>query len=85
MYFQRLKDIREDKNLTQEQVANFLNMKQQQYARYEKGVNEIPFEHIIKLAQFYSVSIDYLAGLTDYPKPYKRKYDNPKEKILIHS
>lgn len=85
MYFQRLKDIREDKNFTQEQIARILNMKQQQYARYEKGTNEIPFEHIIKLAQFYNVSIDYLAGLTDYSKPYKRTYNEPNEKILLHS
>ena len=84
MYFKRLKDIREDRNLTQEQVAKFLNMKQQQYSRYENGKNEIPFEYIIKLAQFYEVSIDYLAGLTNYSKPYKRN-NNSEEKILIPS
>ena len=47
-------------------------MKQQQYARYEKGINEIPFSYIIELAKFYNVSIDYLAGLTNETKPYKR-------------
>jgi transcriptional regulator with XRE-family HTH domain len=73
MYFYRLKNIREDKELSQKQIAELLNMKQQQYARYEKGINEIPFEHIIKLAKFYNVSIDYLANLTDEEKPYKRK------------
>ena len=73
MYFKRLRDIREDRNLTQTQIAQFLNMKQQQYSRYENGTNEIPFEYIIKLAQFYNVSIDYLADLTDYSEPYKRK------------
>lgn len=72
MYFKRLKDMREDRELTQTQVAEFLNMKQQQYARYENGTNEIPFEHIIKLAQFYNVSIDYIANLTNETKPYKR-------------
>ena len=85
MYFKRLKDIREDKNFTQNDIAKILNMKQQQYSRYENGINEIPFEHIIKLAQFYNVSIDYLAGLTDCSKPYKRIYDEQKEKILLHS
>lgn len=74
MYFKRLKDIREDKNLTQKEIAEFLNMKQQQYSRYENGTNEIPFEYIIKLAKFYNVSIDYLAELTNDPTPYKRLY-----------
>lgn len=68
MYFKRLKDMREDKELTQKQVAEILNMKQQQYARYESGINEIPFEYIIKLANFYEVSIDYLAERTNNPK-----------------
>ena len=73
MYFKRLKNIREEKKLTQAQIAELLNMKQQQYSRYENGTNEIPFEYIIKLAKFYDVSIDYLAELTDELKPYKRK------------
>lgn len=73
MYFKRLKDIREDRELTQAKVAKILNMKQQQYARYESGKNEIPFEYIIKLAKYYDVSIDYLAELTDEIRPYKRK------------
>ena len=72
MYFRRLKDIREDRELTQTQVASFLNMKQQQYARYEAGINEIPFSYIIKLAKFYDVSIDYLAGLTNETKAYEK-------------
>lgn len=79
MYFKRLKDIREDHELTQTQIAKILNMKQQQYARYENGVNEIPFEHIIKLAKYYNVSIDYLANLTDETKPYPQK-SNSKNK-----
>ncbi len=73
MYFKRLRDIREDRDLSQEQIANILNMKQQQYARYEKGINEIPLSYIIELAKFYNVSIDYLTNLTDEQKPYKRK------------
>ena len=81
MYFKRLKDVREDKNLTQEDIAKILNMKQQQYSRYENGINEIPFEHIIKLAKYYNVSIDYLAELTDISTPYKRTT----KKEFIHS
>lgn len=73
MYFKRLRNLREDKELTQSNIAELLNMKQQQYARYENGINEIPFEYIIKLAKFYNVSIDYIAELTDSPNPYKRK------------
>ena len=75
MYFKRLRNLREDKELTQSNIAELLNMKQQQYARYENGINEIPFEYIIKLAKFYNVSIDYIAELTDSPNPYKRKWE----------
>ena len=68
MYFKRLRDMREDRDLTQAQVAKILGMKQQQYERYENGKNEIPFEHIIKLAKYYNVSLDYLAELTNEKK-----------------
>lgn len=73
MYFRRIKDLREDKELTQKNIADLLGMKQQQYQRYENGKNEIPFQYIIKLAIFYNVSIDYLAEITDEQKPYPRK------------
>ena len=68
MYLKRLKELREDRDLKQIDIANFLNMKQQQYSRYETGINEIPFEYVIKLAKFYNVSIDYIAELTDEPR-----------------
>ena len=73
MYLKRLKELREDRDLKQITVAEFLGMKQQQYSRYEKGINEIPFEYVVKLAKFYNVSIDYIAELTDNPKPYIHK------------
>ena len=73
MYLRRLKELREDRDFNQQNIAEFLGMKQQQYSRYEKGVNEIPFEYVIKLAKFYGVSIDYIAELTDVDKPYIRK------------
>lgn len=69
----RLKELREDNDLTQEKIAKLLNMKQQQYARYEKGINEISISCLIKLAEFYNTSVDYLLDLTDEIKPYKRK------------
>lgn len=66
MYFyQRLKDLREDADKSQTEVAEYLGMKQQQYARYESGVQEIPLHHMIALARYYKVTLDYLAGITD--------------------
>lgn len=73
MYLRRLKELREDRDLKQEKIANFLGMKQQQYSRYEIGINEIPFEYVVKLAKFYNVSIDYIAELTDQPKSFLQK------------
>lgn len=67
-HYQRLKDIREDKNLNQEDVANFLGINQTQYSRYELGKNTMSIHRYILLAKFYNVSIDYLAGIADKPK-----------------
>ena len=69
MYFyQRLRDLREDADKSQTDIAKILDMKQQQYARYETGSQEIPLHHFIKLAKFYNVSLDYLAGLIETPR-----------------
>lgn len=66
MYFyQRLKDLREDADLNQTQIARILQTTQQTYSLWEKGSREIPFHHIITLAKFYKCSIDYIAGLTN--------------------
>lgn len=62
--FQRLRDIREDNDKTQKEIAVILGIHQQQYALYESGEREIPIHHLIKLAIFYNVSIDYLVGLS---------------------
>lgn len=64
-YYQRLRDLREDKDLKQESVAAVLGTTQQQYSRWERGAQEIPLHHFITLARFYKVSLDYLAGLTN--------------------
>ncbi len=64
-YYPRLKDLREDKDLNQEQVAKIIGTDQSYYAKYEKGIRPISFERVIKLAKFYNVSIDYIAGLTN--------------------
>ena len=69
----KIRDIREDKDLTQKQVAQILNCTQQTYSRYETGEITIDIFNLIKLANFYNTSTDYLLGLTDETKPYKRK------------
>ncbi len=66
--YQRIKDLREDADCNQTQIAEYLGMKQQQYARYESGAQEIPLHHFIALAKYYNVSLDYLAGLIETPK-----------------
>ena len=63
--YTRLKDLREDKDLVQKEVAEILKTTQRQYSRWERGDNEIPFHHVITLARFYRCSIDYIAGLTN--------------------
>ena len=68
--FQRLRDMREDRDLTQAQVAKLLNVHQTTYSDYEIGNLNVPIDVFIQLAKFYKTSIDYLAGLTDKPTPY---------------
>ena len=64
-HYQRLRDLREDADLKQKQIAELLDMTAQQYSLYERGEREIPFHHVITLAKYYNVSIDYIAGLTN--------------------
>lgn len=68
----RLKDIREDHDLTQKTLADLLHVKQNTYSQYENGQRGIPVELLVALAQFYHTSTDYLLELTDLPKPYPR-------------
>ncbi len=65
MYFQRLRDLREDKDINQTQVAEMLYTSQTVYSRYERGALTIPVEHLLILADFYEVSIDYILGRTN--------------------
>ena len=64
-YYPRLRDLREDADLTQEELVKLLKMHKTTYTNYEQGKREPPFELIIKLAKFYDVSIDYIAGLSE--------------------
>ena len=67
-FYQRLRDVREDADKTHTEIAAILGTRQQQYARWESGAWQMPIEHYKALAQYYNVSIDYLAGLIDTPK-----------------
>ena len=66
--YQRLRDLREDNDKKQIEIAMLLNTTVQQYSRYEKGNRELPMHHFITLAKFYNVSLDYLAGIVDTPR-----------------
>ncbi len=68
--YKRLRDLREDGDLTQRQIAEYLNCTQVCYSFYEIGRRELPTEVLIKLAEFYHTSTDYLLGLTDEKSPY---------------
>lgn len=70
--YKRLKELREDKDLTQSQISKYLNMSQTGYSKYETGENDVPTKVLIELAKFYNTSIDYLLGLTNELTPYKR-------------
>ena len=65
MKYQRIADLREDADLKQETIAKLLETSQTQYSRWERGEREIPFHHVITLAKYYKVSLDYIAGLTN--------------------
>ena len=70
-YYQRLRDIREDREKTQKEIAEVLNTTYQYYSAYERGVRDIPSHHIKTLALYYNISADYLLGLTDEPRRIK--------------
>ena len=69
--YQRIRDLREDRDLTQKQVAQMLGMSQTGYSKYETGENDIPTAILIKLAELHNTSIDYLLGQTNQRKRYK--------------
>ena len=71
MYYRRLKDLREDKDLVQKEVAAYLGIDQRVYSNYEIGKREIPTRFVVMLAKLYGTSTDYILNLTNNPKPYK--------------
>ena len=69
----RLKDLREDADLTQAVLADYLHIKQNTYSQYENGQRQIPIDFLILLAEYYQTSIDYIVGLTEERSPYPHK------------
>lgn len=65
MYFKRIGDLRQDNDMTQQQVADLLHCQREVYRRYEKGIREIPVSYAIILARHYDVTVDYLLGVSD--------------------
>lgn len=71
--YKRLKDLREDNDLSQKKVAALLNISQQYYSEYEIGKRPIPVIHLITLSKYYKTSVDYILGITDISQPYAKK------------
>ena len=67
MYWDRIRELREDRDIKQSVIADLLHTTQQMYSRYENGVNEMPLRHLKTLCQYYQVSADYILGLTNNP------------------
>lgn len=73
IYRKLIRDLREDNDLTQKEIASYLGTSQTMYARYERGANELPIRHLIALCKYYNVSADYLLGLTREKRKLSRK------------
>ena len=72
-YWIRLKQIREDKDLTQKELAAVLQITQQQYSKYEMGKDNMPIEVFMRLGAYYDLCVDYLCGASNIPKPYPKE------------
>ena len=68
----RLRDLREDHDVTQKELADYLHVRQNTYSQYETGLRQLPLEALIRLAEYFKTSTDYILGLTDVPRPYPR-------------
>ena len=71
--YQRIRDLREDNDLTQQKIAQLLLCDQSLYSKYERGERALPLEYAVKLAEFYNVSLDYITGLTRQKSPFPKK------------
>ena len=68
----RIRDMREDQDISQQQIADYLMCDQSLYSKYERGERTVPLEIMVKLADYYHTSLDYLVGITDQKAPYPR-------------
>lgn len=82
-YYQRLKDLKEDKDLKQREVAEIIGVAENHYGKYERGEVDITFGRVIKLAEYYDVSLDYIAGRTNDKGGLHCNYIEPEEKELL--
>lgn len=82
MTYHRIKDLREDSDKTQTELANYLGTTAQYYGKYEKGERELPFSRAIQLADYYNVSLDYLAGR--YPYKNGQLFDDDEKEIIVN-
>ena len=78
-YYRRIRELREDHDLTQRQIAGILHMMQQQYCRYEQGYRDIPTDILITLADLFQTSTDYILGRTNDPRPPRNAKYGPKQ------
>ena len=69
----RLRDLREDADITQKELADYLNIKQNTYSQYENGQRQMPIDTLIKLANYFQTSVDYILELTDDRRPYRKR------------
>ncbi len=83
--YSRIRDLREDSDKTQQELADYLGTSTQHYGKYELGYAEIPFERAIMLAKYYDVSLDYLAGLTNVKRPLPREHLTEQERQLVET
>lgn len=82
-YYRRIKDLREDSDKTQAEVANYLGTTAQYYGKYEKGERELPFNRAVKLAEYYNVSLDYISGRTNAMQPqYEVSFSEEEIKLI---
>lgn len=72
-YRLRIRDLREDNDKTQQNIADYLGTSQTMYARYERGASEMPLRHLVNLAEYYNVTLDYLTGVTNVKTPFRNK------------
>ena len=83
MFYQRLKDLREDMDMNQTKIANIIGTSQSYYAQYENGNRPLPFDRVVELANFYNVSLDYIAGRTNDKRGLTRSELSENETNLI--